>query len=87
MVRTGRTRNRQLAVREAKNRFSELLGRAAQGEQIVITRHGKPFARLSRVADGPGRFEVDWEWLREMKVAVSQTPTENLVRAERDGRS
>jgi prevent-host-death family protein len=31
---------------EAKTHFSELLERAAQGEQIVITRRGKAVARL-----------------------------------------
>jgi prevent-host-death family protein len=31
---------------EAKAKLSELLDRVEQGEQIVITRHGKPIARL-----------------------------------------
>jgi prevent-host-death family protein len=31
---------------EAKTHFSALLERAAQGEEIVITRHGRPVARL-----------------------------------------
>lgn len=31
---------------EAKARFSELLERAAQGEEITITRHGSAVARL-----------------------------------------
>lgn len=31
---------------EAKTRLSELLDRVAQGEEIVITRDGKPAARL-----------------------------------------
>ena len=31
---------------DAKARLSELLDRVARGEQIVITRHGKPVARL-----------------------------------------
>jgi len=35
-----------VAVFEAKNRFSELLAAVAQGEEITITRHGSPVARL-----------------------------------------
>ena len=35
-----------VAVFEAKNRFSELLAAVAQGEEITITRHGLPVARL-----------------------------------------
>jgi prevent-host-death family protein len=31
---------------DAKNRFSELLAKAENGEEIVITRRGRPVARL-----------------------------------------
>lgn len=31
---------------EAKTRLSALLERVARGEQVVITRHGRPVARL-----------------------------------------
>ena len=31
---------------EAKTRFGELLDRVAQGEEVVITRHDKPIARM-----------------------------------------
>jgi prevent-host-death family protein len=31
---------------DAKSRLSELLDRVERGEQIIITRHGKPIARL-----------------------------------------
>jgi prevent-host-death family protein len=31
---------------EAKNRLSELLQRVENGEEVTITRHGKPVARL-----------------------------------------
>ncbi len=34
---------------EAKTRFSALLERAERGEQIVITRRGKPIAKLVRI--------------------------------------
>lgn len=36
---------------EAKTKFSELLERAERGEQIVITRRGKPVAKLVRIDD------------------------------------
>ena len=38
------------AVFEAKNRFSELLAAVALGEEITITRHGAPVARLVAVS-------------------------------------
>jgi prevent-host-death family protein len=35
-----------VGIFEAKNRLSELVERAARGEEIVITRRGEPIARL-----------------------------------------
>lgn len=35
-----------LDVFDAKSRFSELIDRAARGEETVITRHGRPVARI-----------------------------------------
>jgi len=40
---------------EAKTRFGELLDRVARGEEIVITRHDKPVARI--VPEGGKSFE------------------------------
>ena len=40
---------------EAKTRFGELLDRVASGEEIVITRHDKPVARI--VPEGRGSLE------------------------------
>ena len=41
-----------VAVFEAKNRFSELLAAVAHGEEITITRHGSPVARLLALGAG-----------------------------------
>lgn len=40
---------------EAKTRFGELLERVTRGEEIVITRHDKPVARI--VPEGAQRLE------------------------------
>lgn len=37
---------KEVAVYEAKTRLSELLAEVELGEQITITRHGQPIARL-----------------------------------------
>lgn len=39
-----------VAVRELKNRFSEYLKYAQAGEEIIVTTHGNPVARLVRLA-------------------------------------
>jgi prevent-host-death family protein len=36
----------EIGVFEAKNRLSALLDQVEQGEEITITRHGKPAAKL-----------------------------------------
>lgn len=41
----------EFAVAEAKAKFSELIGRAEQGEEIVIKRHGEPVAKLVPIGD------------------------------------
>ena len=40
---------------EAKTRFGELLARVAKGEEVVITRHDKPVARL--IPEGATRLD------------------------------
>jgi prevent-host-death family protein len=42
----------QIAFHQAKARLSEVLDRVERGEEIVITRHGRPVARI--VGTGPG---------------------------------
>jgi antitoxin (DNA-binding transcriptional repressor) of toxin-antitoxin stability system len=41
-----------IGAHDAKTRLAELLDRVERGEEIVITRHGRPVARLTRT--GPG---------------------------------
>lgn len=57
-------RIRTLNVAEAKARLSELVERAARGEEIVIARNGKPKARLvalpPRGARVPGKGAGKW---------------------------
>jgi len=43
---------------EAKTHFSALLDRVEKGEEITITRHGKPVARLVPVTCAPDPAEV-----------------------------
>ena len=35
-----------VGIFEDKARLSQLVGRVAQGEEVLVTRHGKPVARL-----------------------------------------
>jgi prevent-host-death family protein len=57
-----------VAVFEAKNRFSELLAEVTQGEEVTITRHGAPIARLvalnARVPEQQARVAAVMQSLR-----------------------
>ena len=53
---------------EAKNRLDELLDRAERGEEVTITREGKPVAKLvpmRETAAPPSRTAADIERARE----------------------
>jgi len=48
-----------IGVYEAKKRLSELLDRAAGGEEVVITKHGRPYARLGPAAQRKSQDEIE----------------------------
>ena len=51
---------REIGAFEAKNTLGTLLDRVERGEEIIITRHGKPVARLI-----PNKSTYDEEKARE----------------------
>lgn len=53
---------RTVGIAEAKARLSELVAAAQKGEDVVITKRGKPVATLS-ARERPKR-RVDLAWLR-----------------------
>jgi prevent-host-death family protein len=57
---------------EVKARLSELMELAAAGEEVVITKRGKPVARLSR-PDMPRR-PVNLKRMRELTARMSEQP-------------
>jgi len=57
------------SVADAKNNLSQLIDRALEGEEVVITRHGTPVAVLKGVARQPGPVtDEEIEWLRRHRV-------------------
>ena len=75
-----------VSVREAKAQFSALVARAAEGEEITISWHGRPRARLAPLRDTNAVFRVDRAWLKSMKVRAHGQRSDELVRADRDAR-
>lgn len=74
------------SVREAKAQFSALVARAAEGEELIVSWHGQPRARLMPLREVSSVFRVDHKWLGAMPVRGHRKRAENLVRNERDER-
>ncbi len=73
---------------EAKTRFGELLDRVSKGEEVVITRHDKPIARMvpegaSRLDEvlraGAGLRELQQRILRRSKVKLSNREVRSAI--------
>jgi prevent-host-death family protein len=67
---------------EAKTRLSELLDRVAAGEEIVITRHGRPAARIAAV-ERPKQPVADLSDFRAGMPRLRK-PSHILIREMRD---
>lgn len=68
---------------EAKTHFGKLLDRVARGEEIVITRHDKPVARL--VPEGTQRLDEVRRavaGLRELQQQIGRRSQAKLTDAE-----
>ena len=50
---------REMSVREANQNFSQLIAAAEQGETVIITKNGKPVAKVS---PQPADKRDDPEW-------------------------
>ncbi|HUL26485.1 MAG TPA: type II toxin-antitoxin system Phd/YefM family antitoxin [Streptosporangiaceae bacterium] len=57
-------------VYQAKTHLSQLLDRAAAGEEIVIARAGRPVARLMPLADSPSRRRVPGGWRGRVSIST-----------------
>lgn len=65
---------------DAKNRLSALLDKVEQGEEVVITRHGKPVARLVGVTEDFDRQKARQaaDNLRKLKASLPKDTLKGL---------
>lgn len=66
----------EIPYSQARRSLSDLLERAAQGERITITRHGKPIAELGPTAARP---RLDLARLKAIRAKVKGAGAENGV--------
>ena len=76
----------QINVRAAKDRLSNLLDLAAQGQDIVITSDGQPKAKLIPYRKRQKLFRVNWSLLRSIPIKHGKS-AEEIVREDRDSRN
>jgi len=53
--------SQDLPIAKAKARFAELVRRAERGETVILTRHGRPVARLAPIGPGDEPSAVAFE--------------------------
>jgi prevent-host-death family protein len=66
-------------VRDLKNRLSEYLRRVQAGEDIVVTSHGRPVARLSAVTESLAEEDAE-------TVAIARLRTQPWIRTGKGGK-
>jgi len=67
------------SVADAKNKLSELIDRALDGEGVVITRHGRPVVELKPVAKTVKPITPETlDWLKQRRVG-RRLPREDAV--------
>jgi len=59
----------QVGMHEAKTKLSQLVERAADGEEIVIARNGTPVARLVPVRQTSSLAAVHGAWRGRVRIA------------------
>ena len=76
---------------EAKTKLSELLDAVERGEEVVITRHGQPIARLCPLAPADDRvakakkLAADIRALRDSS-GLKDTTVEEILEWRKEGR-
>ena len=71
----------EIQAYEVKTRFGEMLDRVERGEEIVVTRRGKPVAKitgLNRPYDGKRNLEVI-ERIRAMGLSLGGLKPKDLI--------
>jgi prevent-host-death family protein len=91
MVMTGQTNwsnfMKQVQASVAKAQFAELLDDVERGETVVITRHGKPVARLVPDEDArQERVRQAIEGIKELRKHTQPATIEEIITWKNEGR-
>jgi len=75
-----------VSVAEAKARLSEILDRVLTGTEVLITRRGRPIAKIAALEQP--KQPIDFAEIDALRESMPKTKTSSveLVRRARDGR-
>lgn len=78
---------RQIQASEAKSHFLQLLDEVERGETLIITRHGRPIARIAP-EEAARQEEIDRaiESIKELRKRTGRITVEELISARDEGR-
>lgn len=72
----------EVSIRDLRNHGGEVVDRAAQGEQITITRAGRPVAELRAVSGSPLTAETlleRWRGLPRVDAAALRADIDSVI--------
>ena len=77
---------REIQATEAKTHLTQLLGEVERGETVVITRHGRPIARLVPEKD-QRQLEIDRaiDGIKALRQRTGKITVEELLLARHEG--
>ena len=80
------------SLARAKDQLSKLVDEALAGEQVIITRHGKPAIELRPAASEPAHQRLSTEEWAELRARRDARPplgedSVSMVHSMRDGRA
>ena len=70
---------------EAKTHLSKLLDRVARGENLIITRHGKPVAKLVPIKTAQEQAKEALERIIERRQEIKLAPLAELMGMAHEG--
>ena len=73
-------------IYEAKTRLSQLVDKAAAGEDVVVSRNGRPLVRITRLESGQRRIRFGLLAGKVKVPAEFDAPLSDTVLADFEGR-
>ena len=70
-------------IADAKARLSELIGRAEAGEDVRISRRGRPVVRLVAVEEAKPRLAIDWDAIDRLRASLPSEPSMSVEEMRR----